>query len=398
MTAMISKLARKRKLRIAGMMSGTSADGIDVAIVDVTDRHIDLVAYHTVPYTRLLRRDIFRLFDHDTARVDDLCHLNFAVGEAFASAVLHVADRCAVPLESIDLIGSHGQTVCHLPGGRRSGRRKLRSTLQIGEPSVIAERTGITTVADFRTRDVAAGGHGAPLVPLADYLLVHHRTLSRAVQNIGGIANVTWLPADCAVYDIIAFDTGPGNMVIDAVVQAVTGGQAKYDPNGEIAAAGDMDRKLLTRLMRHRYLKKRPPKTTGREEFGRAFVESLLTDARDRRLSDEDLLATVTAFTARSIARAYRDFLPASPDEVVICGGGAHNATLLTMLADELSGIRIVLIDELGINTDAKEAVSFALLARQTILGLPGNVPSATGAHHPVVLGKIIPAYNPLKE
>ncbi len=250
----LSTLSSRKTLRVAGLMSGTSADGVDVAIVDISGRHVEVVAFDMQPYPKKLRERIFQLFRPETCHVDDICHMNFVLGEVFAAAVLETARRKRVPLSSIDLVGSHGQTIYHIPQGRRFGRQRVRSTLQIGEPSVIAERTGITTVADFRPRDVAAGGEGAPLVPYTDWLLFADRRDTRAVQNIGGIANVTYLPAGGGIGDILAFDTGPGNMIIDRVVHLVSNGQRNYDAGGRMASRGRVDERLLAKLMRHEYL------------------------------------------------------------------------------------------------------------------------------------------------
>ena len=393
----LAGLAAKKRLRVAGLMSGTSADGVDVAIVDIGPRGVKLLAFDTVSYLPSLRRDVLRMCRATEATVYDLCHFNFAMGVVFASALRRVVRKSRIGLDTIDLVGSHGQTVCHIPAGRPFGRRRLRSTLQIAEPSVIAERTGITTVADFRPADVAAGGQGAPLVPYADYVLFRDEKKSRAVQNIGGIANVTYLPARCTLDDIIAFDTGPGNMLIDSLVHAVTGGKSRYDAEGALAAGGSVSRSFLNNLMREAFLRKAPPKSTGREEFGGPFAEALHRTARKEGLRGRDIVATVTAFTARSIADAYRRFLPQSIDEVILCGGGAHTRTLVKMLGEELAAQSpgsvpaFRLSDEFGISVDAKEAVAFAILARETLRGAAGNVPSATGAKHPVILGKIIP-------
>ena len=391
MPDVLSRLSARSTLRVAGLMSGTSADGVDCAIVDLSPSSLRLRAFDTFPYPPRVRRQLFDLFDHSRARVDDLCHLNFLLGELFAQALIRLARSHRIPLRSIHLVGSHGQTVCHIPRSRRYRSRNFPSTLQIAEPSVIAERTGITTVADFRPRDIAAGGQGAPLVPFADFLLLAHPTLSRAVQNVGGIANVTFLPASPRPRDVLAFDTGPGNMIIDRLASRITAGRSSFDRAGRLAARGSVNPRLLARLLRHPFLKLRPPKSCGREQFGLHFADRLFDSARSSRIPPLDLLATATAFTARSIALAYRRFLPSLPDELILCGGGAHNLTLRAMLARELpSSCSLRLIDDLGIPTDAKEAVSFALLARHTLLNLPNNLPSATGASHPVVLGKII--------
>ena len=396
----ISRLAGKKTLRVAGLMSGTSADGIDVAVVDISRRGVKLLAFESFPYPPALRRRIFELFDPRTSRVDEICHMDFVLGEVFAQAVIATARKNRLPLKSIDLIGSHGQTIQHMPDprplgstGLRVSRKATRSTLQIGQPCVIAQRTGITTVADFRPRDIAAGGQGAPLVPLADYVLFAAGRKNRAVQNIGGIANVTYLPAGCGLGDVLAFDTGPGNMIIDRAAWHATRGRLTFDRDGKLAAAGTVNRRLLAALMRHRYLRKRPPKSTGREEFGVSFTDKLYRDAKRRGVSDADFVATVTAFTACSIAQAYSRFLPGRVDEAILCGGGARNPVLRQMLRRELGGrVKVMVMDELGVNADAKEAVSFAILAQRTIRGLCGNVPSATGADGPVVLGTISPA------
>ncbi len=426
-----------KPLRVAGLMSGTSADGVDAAIVEIrrprldggiaslqhggkqrppnalirvrslSRRMVHVLAFDTFPYPPALRRGVLALSGPEGSaeegglqaatqrRSEPLCHLNFVLGEVFASALIKLARRAGIALDSISLIGSHGQTIRHEPRGRRFGRRRVRSTLQIGEPAVIAERTGIATVANFRGRDIAAGGQGAPLVPYADFVLFADRRLSRAVQNIGGIANVTYLPAGGQLDLIVAFDTGPGNMVIDRVVFLATRGRQECDRGGRIAARGKVCRPLLAELMRHPYFRRRPPKSTGREEFGWKFADGLYRRARSRGIPGADLVATVTALTAESIADAYKRFLHRRPDEVILCGGGARNPTLVRMLRERLAPAKVKISDEFGINADAKEAVSFALLAEATARGCCNNVPSATGASRPVVLGVIVPAGGP---
>jgi anhydro-N-acetylmuramic acid kinase len=398
-----------KTLRVAGLMSGTSADGIDVAIIDLGPRKLDLLAFDMFPYSRPMREAIFRLFDARTSSADQVSAMNVAVGECFADALVGLARRRRIPLGSIDLVGSHGQTIWHEPDGRMIGGRRVRSTLQIGEPGVIAQRTGITTVADFRPSDVAAGGQGAPLVPLTDLILLGHPSRTRAIQNIGGIANVTYLPAtgvtnrvrpyflfdrlnvpERSVAKVVAFDTGPGNMIIDRTMQILSGGRKSFDEGGKLAARGKPDEEVLAELMRHPYLRRRPPKTTGRELFGLQFTDELCARLHKRGLAAADIVATVTAFTTRSIADAYRRFLPGQVDDVVVCGGGSRNATLMALLARAMAPAKVMAMDELGINADAKEAISFAILAAATYLGLPGNVPAATGAKRRVVLGKIV--------
>ena len=384
-----------------------------------------MLAFDTFPYPSVLRKEILSLCRPETARLDHICHFNHVLGEVFGEAVIKLCDRSGISLRSIDVIGSHGQTIYHYPKGGRFGGRPIGSTLQIGEPSRIAQRTGITTVADFRPRDMAAGGEGAPLVPYADCVLFRDERLCRAVQNIGGIANLTFLPAcsgglrrslrrscvparlfsgergrspyeECPGQhtknnNVLAFDTGPGNMVIDGMMRLITKGQRQYDRGGATAAKGDVHEGLLNEMLRHPFLRRRPPKSTGREEFGQQYCEWFYDRARRERLLPEDMIATATAFTASSIAQAYRKFLPRLPDEMILCGGGAHNTTLVRMLQQRLEGVRIRSTDEFGISVDAKEAVSFALLAYATIKGIANNVPAATGASEAVVMGKIVP-------
>ncbi|MBN1509597.1 MAG: anhydro-N-acetylmuramic acid kinase [Sedimentisphaerales bacterium] len=423
MSNLVMKVGSKSELRVVGLMSGTSADGVDAAIVDIRERRVRVLAFDTYPYRATLQSEILRLCRPESARLDAICHYNHVLGEVFAEAVVRLCNESGISLDSIDLIGSHGQTIYHNPNGGRYAGRFVRSTLQIGEPSVIAQRTGITTVADFRPRDMAAGGEGAPLVPYADYILFSDRRLCRAVQNIGGIANVTFLPSQAGdnqvpcprsrghaeranerkaclrerrhgtqgPRDVLAFDTGPGNMVIDGVMRLITKGKRSYDRNGALAARGNVDESLLQEMLRHPFFLRRPPKSTGREQFGQQYCEWLYDRARRKGLMPEDTVATATAFTASTVATAYRRFLPSMPDETILCGGGAHNASLVRMLQAALEGVRIRTTDEFGIDVDAKEAVSFAILAYATIRGVPSNLPCVTGASEPVVLGKIVP-------
>jgi anhydro-N-acetylmuramic acid kinase len=388
----IREIAGKGKIRVVGLMSGTSADGVDAAVVEIDGGKVRLLAFDTFAYPAALRRQILDLCWPESARLDDICHYNFVLGKVFSDAVIKLCSKSGISLGSIDLIGSHGQTIYHQPSGRRYGGRTICSTLQIGEPSVIAQRTGVTTVADFRPRDMAAGGEGAPLVPYADYVLFKHKRLTRTVQNIGGIANVTFLTAGCTQDEVIAFDTGPGNMVIDGVINLITGGRKRCDTGGKMAARGTVDKQLLDELLRHPFFRRRPPKSTGREEFGAAFAERVCRRAGRKGLTDSDIVATVTALTARSIAQAYQQFLPVMPDELILCGGGSHNHTLVEMLHAEMPDVKMLSTDDFGISVDAKEAVSFAILAWATITGMTNNVPAATGAKKPVILGKIVPA------
>jgi len=360
-------------------MSGTSADGVDAAVIELKGTQVKVLAFDTFAYSPAMRKTILELGEQKLCRPADISTANFAIGKNFADAVIKLCKKNKINLKTIDLIGSHGQTIYHNPDG------KTPSTLQIGEPSVIAYNTGITTVADFRPKDMAAGGQGAPLVPFADYFLFKSKK-NRAIQNIGGIANVTFLPAKCTPQKIIAFDTGPGNMIIDRLVFLFTKGRQNFDKDGKIAAAGKVDVKLLNRLLNHSYFRRKPPKSTGRELFGKEYADALY-----KNKPDENTIATATAFTAISIAQAYKKFLPKMPDEVILCGGGARNKTLVEMIKQNTTG-KVLFTDDFGINSDAKEAVSFAILAYANIKGIANNIPSATGAGESLVLGKIIHA------
>lgn len=380
----IQELAIKKRLRVAGLMSGTSADGIDVAIVDIDGCSTKLAAFAMYPYSAAIRKVIFSLFDPATSTVDKICHYNFVLGHLFADAVIKLCKSSRISLKTIDLIGSHGQTIYHNP------KHRIGSTLQIGEPSVIAQRTGIITIADFRPADMAAGGQGAPLVPFTDYILFADKKINRAIQNIGGVANVTYLPASSSPDKIIAFDTGPGNMIIDGLMNLITSGKKTFDRNGALAAKGIVNGTLLDKMLKHPYLRRHLPKTTGREEFGLHYSRTIYKDAVGRRISKEDIVATATAFTAVTIAVAYRVFLPKMPQQVILCGGGAQNKTLIKMLQRQFAKTKILTTADLGIDPDAKEAVSFAILAWATMKGIPGNVPAVTGARNPAILGKIV--------
>ena len=388
----IDRLAKKGQLRVCGLMSGTSADGVDVAVIDISDSSVRVVEFDTYPYPVEVRKAIFDIFEKKAALIEDICHLNFVIGEVFADSIIKLCKNKNISISSIDLIGSHGQTIFHNPKGKRFGNKQIRSTLQIGEPSVIAHRTGITTAADFRPKDMAAGGQGAPLVPYTDYFLFKDKLRSRAIQNIGGIANVTYLPANCSLQQVRAFDTGPGNMIIDHLVSLITNGKQKYDRNGKTASQGNVNKNLLNQMLKHPFFKLKPPKTTGREEFGSEFSERFFQKAIQENITNEDIITTATALTAESIARSYNSFLPKIPDEMLLCGGGSRNKTHVKMLQEKLREVKILTTDEFGINSDAKEAVSFAVLAYATIKGRTNNVPGATGAEKELILGKIVPA------
>jgi anhydro-N-acetylmuramic acid kinase len=379
-------------MRIAGIMSGTSLDGIDVAIVDITGSgfkaKINVLTSHSIPYPRRVREALLGISNANT-HTSEISRLNFLLGELYAEAVEETAERGNIPLSSIKLIGCHGQTIYHDGSGSPYLGKKVANTLQIGESSVISERTGISVISNFRERDVAAGGKGAPLVPYLDYLLLRARGRGRVAVNIGGIANLTAIPPNSSTEKLIAFDTGPGNMVIDQLVSRITLGRQTFDRDGTIAAAGQVDPKLLNKLLRDKYLRAKPPKTAGREQYGSEFVGKLL----DTELSSEDLIATATALTAESIALGIRNFVMPEMrvDEIFVSGGGVHNPTLIGMLRKAMDPIPILETTEAGLDVDAKEAVAFAVLAYETHHQRPSSVPQATGAKRSVVLGKVTP-------
>lgn len=335
-------------MRVAGVMSGTSLDGIDVAVVDIRGKRIETIAFQSTPYPKSVRDALLNV-----STVEAISRLNFRLGELYAKAILAMQ-------EPVELIGLHGQTIYH-EGGKH--------TLQIGEAAVVAERTGVDVISNFREADIAAGGQGAPLVPFVDVLLFGRGNAPRAALNIGGIANVTLLPEG------IAFDTGPGNMVIDALAAEMSGGRERFDRDGRIARGGTVRWELLVDLLANPYFRRKAPKSCGREQFGPEYTRMLI----DSGLPMRDLLATATELTARTIAEA----LP--PREVIVSGGGVHNRFLMERLGSMLP---VRSSAEFGIDPDAKEAIAFAVLAYQTARGWPGNLPSATGASHPTVLGK----------
>lgn len=380
-------------MKIVGLMSGTSADAVDAALVSIVrgsrTPRIKALAFASLPYPRSLQQRIVELSLHGD--VAEVCHMNMYLGELFAKAALRVIRKANYLPTDIELIGSHGQTIHHLPKGvREPGVGLVRSTLQIGEPSVIAERTGITTVANFRPRDMAAGGEGAPLVPYAHATAFGHARRGRLVVNIGGISNVTYLPPGGGVRDLQAFDTGPGNMVMDAVVGEATKGQRRYDAGGRLALRGTVRQSLLAELMAHPFLARRPPKSTGREEFGGPYVRALLAKKRKAGLSTEDLLATCAAWTAEAIGSSRR-WVTGDIDEVIVGGGGVYNRAVMRSLRQVFTPVPVSTFDDCGWSSKAFEATAFALLAFDTYQGRCTNVPQVTGARHPVCLGTLVP-------
>ncbi|MGM0753920.1 MAG: anhydro-N-acetylmuramic acid kinase AnmK [Bacillota bacterium] len=375
-----------------GLMSGTSVDGVDAALVSIeasgTDTKVELVHYSTTPFPSHVKKKIFDVMSVTESSTPLLSSLHFELGDVYADAVLKVCSEAGISVKELDFIGSHGQTVYHQPFHTEES---VPSTLQIGEPSVIAYRTNTRVVSNFRSMDMAAGGEGAPLVPYTEFLLYRKEDQGRLLQNIGGIGNVTVLPKDCSLEEVFAFDTGPGNMVIDGLCERLFG--LSFDENGEIAAKGTVHKEIAQKWMEWEkdFFLKEPPKSTGRELFGEVFVNRIFDEFGD--FSKEDLIATATYFTALSISDAYKKFvLPKHPiNEVIIGGGGSYNGTLLRMMRELLPQLDIHIQEDIGYSSDAKEAIAFALLANETLHGNPGNVPGATGAGKPVILGSITP-------
>jgi anhydro-N-acetylmuramic acid kinase len=387
---------------VAGVMSGTSADGINVALVRIQGRgfrsRLELLAHYEFPYPPDVRRTVLRAMNAKSAGVADLARLNFSLGELYAKSVQAAQRRARLECE---LVGCHGQTLYHQSAPSNYLGQTIACTWQTGEAAVIAAKLGVPVVSDFRPADMAAAGTGAPLVPFLDYVAFRHRRFGRIVQNIGGIGNLTAIPPRAAPEEVFAFDTGPGNMVIDAIAERLF--DRPYDRNGRLAAKGEPMESGVRQLLRRTFFKQPPPKTAGREQFGEAFVQELLRLCR--RADAHDVIATATALTARSIGLAVRNFVlpadaanvpagsraPSRYREFVVSGGGTRNGTLMRMIREELMPLkmRVLTTDDFGLPSESKEAVAFALLAYQTWRRLPSNIPSATGAKHPAILGKV---------
>lgn len=392
-------MTKPTSIVVAGVMSGTSADGIDVALCRIstgrtTCPKVSLIGAAEFRYPKALRAAVLAAMDAKSLSVADMSRLHWRLGEVYADAIEGAANQFGIKL---GLVGCHGQTVYHQGMVSKYLGSDLRCTWQIGEASVIAERMRVPVVSDFRPADLAAGGQGAPLAPMLDYVMFRSDRVSRVLQNLGGIANMTAIPANGAVEDILAFDSGPSNMVIDACMVRLFG--RPFDRNGVVARRGIVMRAIVDRLLREKYFSTPPPKSCGREEYGEAFTTKFIAMCRKAGATDADIVATATALTAESILDAYRRFVsphlgrraPMPGVEYIVSGGGAKNATLMTMLRAGLGpfGVSVRETGELGIPAQAKEAVAFALLAWLTWNDLPGNVPSATGARRPVLLGKV---------
>lgn len=374
-----------------GLMSGTSLDGIDAVLAQITgsglNTKIKQIEFITLEIPEDVKKEIRDCCVEEKSSVDLICSLNFKIGYLFSKAVKEVCKKADFNIENLDFIASHGQTIFHIPRGYKNF---IPSTLQIGEPAVIAYETNTKVISNFRTMDMAAGGEGAPLVPFSEFLLYGNNNKNIALQNIGGIGNVTIIPNTCNIDDVFAFDTGPGNMIIDEVCQRLF--DKKYDDNGNFASKGKINIDMLNELMNHEYINQAPPKSTGREVFGQVYVDNMLN--KYSYLNKYDIIATVTMFTARTISDNYKKFvLPkVDIDSLIVGGGGAHNNTLMGYLKELLPGIDVLTQDQYGYSSDAKEALAFVILGNETLNNSFSNVVSATGAKNKVVLGNITPS------
>lgn len=384
-------LFQKETRLVIGLMSGTSIDGIDTALVQITGsgintklRQIDSI---TLPFPEGFKDFVLRNSTTGTSDVADIARLNFLLAQLYAEAVTALCQHARVRKEEIDLIGSHGQTIHHLPQRVKMFGKEVPATLQIGDPSVIAKLAGIITVGDFRVGDVALGGQGAPLVPYFDYILFHSDKVSRALLNIGGIANITFLPKGCQAKDVVAFDTGPGNMVVDQLVKMFY--DKDIDENGIIASSGSIKKDMLEYLLMDEFIMSAPPKSTGRERYGKSYVKNILE--RFGNYPNEDIAATITELTPAAVRENFKRFLSSKGklDELYVSGGGAHNRFMMDSLRRHFAGTDVKNAETLGISSDAKEAICFACLANETISGNPTNLPQVTGASKATILGKI---------
>ncbi|MFH1024784.1 MAG: anhydro-N-acetylmuramic acid kinase [Planctomycetota bacterium] len=392
----LERLARKPRRFVLGLHSGTSADGVGWCVAEIhgcgETTRFRMPAHGNFPFPTALRHLVLAAAQAEEFPIDDLCRLNLRLGETFAAAAAKIARAAGISPQRPDLIGFQGQTIRHRPSPRLRQAslpgENSSATFQIGEAAVLAARTGLPVVYDFRMSDLAAGGDGAPLMPYLDYLLFRHPRRVRAVLNLGGIGNITIIPADSGRNDITGFDTGPGNMIMDALVRHFTNGRRAFDRDGRMAARGRVDETLLPALLAHPFFRRKPPKSTGREEFGNAFLRKILTAGRQRKLSPEDMLATATRLTAESIRRAFT-FSRRPADDLVISGGGAFNRTLVAEIARVLPGTRVATSDTFGIPPMAKEPLLFAILANEYVFGIPSNLPRVTGARRETSLGKL---------
>ena len=390
----LSLISRKSQRRILGLTSGTSLDGVDLALTTISyvnqkpSPHLE--RFLNLPYPKVLKKRIEKQTQPSLSSVDQICTLHVELGQFLSDTVLETLRQWREEPVGIDCIASHGHTLFHLPKGRNWQGQPMQATLQIGDGDQIATRTGILTISDFRMKDLATGGAGAPLLPYVDFLLFSEEGKNRALHNLGGISNLTYLPESSDPRDVIAFDTGPANVLINLAVEYLIDPAMHYDPQGRIASKGNISIKLLEELLTHPYFAAVPPKSTGRELFGPLYFEEVLGKAERLKLPAEDMVATLTALTAYSIQHAYRNFLPCDQlSEIYFSGGGIYNQTLMRQIQTLLPHIRIRLFSELGMNPDAREAISFAILAHELLSGRAVTFPGITGSQSMTTLGKI---------
>lgn len=380
-------MPRPKPILAGGIMSGTSLDGIDAVVVQLEGARVQTLSFHGAPWPPEVRQALLAVSNAET-HTRDIARLHFLLPELYAEAFLEACRKAGVQPAQLAVVGCHGQTIYHEGQPAPFLGTRIASTLQIGDGNVLAARIGARVVCDFRPADIAVGGQGAPLVPYADYLLFRDEKESRVALNIGGIANITWLPAGCRPEDVIAFDTGPGNMVVDQLMAHFTGGRETFDRDGAFAAGGQVHPDIVEQLLEDEYFRRRPPKSCGREQYGAEFVRRFLSFG----LPPEDAVATATYFTAAAIAEGIARFAGGEdhpPARVIAAGGGVHNRTLMRFLRAELPESEVLRSEIFGIDPDAREAIAFAVLAREALEGRPANLPSATGARRPAVLGKL---------
>ncbi len=388
---MLKKLLDKKEKYIIGLISGTSMDGVDSVLIKVKgcaeNTSFKQIKFVTFPYPSGLKEKLINIISNKKVSLEEISRLNILLGEIFAEAAFKVCNKSNIPITKIDLIGSHGQTMWHSPEKKDMFTYKIKSTLQIADPSTIAVKTGVPTVGDFRIADISGGGEGAPLVPYFDYLIFKSNTENRVVLNIGGISNITILPKNCKKEEVIGFDCGPGNLLIDQMTNLLF--NVEFDKNGRFASKGNISKELLGYLKKHPFLKKVPPKSTGREEFGEKYIKKILKVSKT--LKREDIIKTVTEFTALSVYINYQNFIENRMhiDKLIVSGGGAKNKTVINSLMKYFRETKIESTEKYGISSDAKEAIVFAVYANETISGNPTNLPQVTGAKKENILGKI---------
>ncbi len=388
----IKDISPHEKRLVLGMMSGTSCDGISCALIEVKglreEKKIKFIGHHQYPYPREIKEKIFQVYPPNSFKVKDLVRLHHLIGEIFSEAGLELLKKLNIKKEELFAISAQGPILYYDPPSEENNYQGAH--MEIGESAVIADRLETITVMDLRAADIAGGGHGAPLSLYVDYILFKDNNINRAVQNIGGIANVTFLPKDISWNSLKSFDCGPGNILIDYAVKYFTKGEWDYDPDGSIAKKGKIDKEILSNLLNHPYIKRKPPKTTGRELFGEEFLKEVF-EMVEKNLSPEDIIATLTVFTVEAIAYNYEKFYPKGYElqEVIVGGGGTYNKTMMEWLKKRLYPVKVKTNEDFGIPNDAREGITWAILADEMLFGIPNNVPSTSGSKYPVLGGKI---------